>query len=64
MCVQSALANQAIHPFVVGTLVPAISRGNNAWTVMGVELVAACTCKCNVALVTRVEPTALSAHHR
>ena len=31
---------------------------------MGVQLVAACTCKCNVAPVTRVEPTALSAHHR
>ena len=28
---------------------------------MGVYLVAAFTCKCNVALVTRVEPTALSA---
>ena len=27
-------------------------------TVMGVKLVAACTCKCNVALVSRVEPTA------
>ena len=41
--------------------------GNNALTVMGVYLVAACTkctCKCNVALVTRVEPTALSADHR
>ena len=36
MCVQSALANQAIHPFGVGKLVPAISWGNNAWTVMGV----------------------------
>ena len=30
MCVQFALANQAIHPFGVGKLVPAISRGNNA----------------------------------
>ena len=26
MCVQSALANQAIHPFGVGKLVPAISK--------------------------------------
>ena len=36
MCVQSALANQAIHPFGVGKLVSAISRGNNAQTVMGI----------------------------
>ena len=27
MCIQSAFANQAIHPFGVGKLVPAISRG-------------------------------------
>ena len=30
MCVQSALAHQAIHPFEVGKLIPTISRGNNA----------------------------------
>ena len=64
MCVKSALANQAIHPFGVGKLVPALSRGDNAFTVLEVQLVTVFTCKCNVVLLTRVEPTALSAHHR
>ena len=28
MCIQSALAHQAIHPFWISKFVPAISRGN------------------------------------
>ena len=30
MCVQYALAHQAIHPFGVGKLAPAMSRGGGA----------------------------------
>ena len=65
MYVHCALAYQAIHPCEVGKLALAISWGNNAMAVVGVYLVAACTGKTIiVALVTWIEPTALTAHHR
>ena len=38
--------------------------GNNAKAVMGVLLVVACKCKCNVVLVSRIKPTALIVYHR
>ena len=64
MYIHRALAYQAIHPCEVGKLVLAISQSNNAMAVVGVLLVAACTGKTViVALVTRIEPTALTAHH-
>ena len=63
MYVHRALAYQAIHPCKVGKLVPTISRGNNVMAVTGVQLVAALIGK-TVIMVTRIEPIALSAHHR
>ena len=65
MYVHRVLAYQAIHHCEVGKLLSAISRGNNAMAVVGVSLVAAYTGKTViVVVVTRIEPTALTAHHR
>ena len=61
MYVHRALAYQAIHPYEVGKMMPAMSRGIVSWR----WWVTACTGKTvTVALVTRIEPTALTTHHR
>ena len=59
MCVHSSLAHQAIYPFGVGKLVPATSLGNNALTVIWVQLVAACTCTCNMTHIQVSNPKGL-----
>ena len=66
MYVHHALAYQASYPCEVGKLVYIGDKsGNNAIAVVEVSLVAACTGKIVlVALVTRIEPTVLTAHYR